>query len=110
MIRVLYRFRVTEGEEEAFVRAWTEATQIFQKEVKGARGSQLFRSRDTYGEFMTLARWDSWEDWHAFRQSPSPARLAAEAMARISELVSTEVFEEVKDLLADQPAQKAHPA
>ncbi|HKW87375.1 MAG TPA: antibiotic biosynthesis monooxygenase family protein [Candidatus Acidoferrales bacterium] len=100
MIRVLYRFKVAIDHEDAFVESWSKATEEFREEVPGAFGSQLFRSRKNSGEFVTLARWSSWEDWEAFRRGVSPARDAVTRMASVSELVSTETFDEVLDLLS----------
>jgi heme-degrading monooxygenase HmoA len=99
MIRVLYRFKVAEGQEEEFVKSWSEATEEFRREVPGALGSQLLRARDGSREFVALARWASWEQWEAFRRSASPARGAVLKMLSVSELVSTETFDVVKDLL-----------
>ncbi len=73
---------------------------MFREQVEGAHGSQLFRSREDHQEYRSLARWESWEDWQAFRKGLSPARLAVDEMASVSEIVSTEVFDEVEDLLA----------
>lgn len=100
MIRVLYRFKVAINHEDAFVESWSRATEEFREEVPGAFGSQLFRSRENSGEFVSLARWSSWEEWEAFRRGVSPARDAVTRMASVSELVSTETLEEVKDLLS----------
>lgn len=100
MIRVLYRFKVTNNHADAFVESWSKSTEEFREEVQGAFGSQLFRSRENPGEFVALARWSSWEEWEAFRHSASPARDAVTKMLSVSELVSTETFEEVKDQLS----------
>jgi hypothetical protein len=66
MIRAIYRWRVKPGEEEKFIRAWTQGTGAIRAQVKGAGGSLLMRRRHDLSEFMALAYWNSIEDWQAF--------------------------------------------
>src|SRR5262245_51164292 len=101
MLRVIYRWRVKAGEEDVFIRAWTQGTVAIRTLVKGAGGSLLMRSRCDPSEFMALACWTSYEDWQAFaaHTSAPPAPEAFQAMAAVSEHLSTELLEEVADLL-----------
>ena len=102
MVRAIYRWRVKPGEEEKFIRAWTQGTAAIRAKVIGAGGSLLMRSRHDRSEFMALACWNSIEDWQAFAaesDSASPDPEAFRAMGVVSEHFSTEILEEVADLL-----------
>ena len=100
-VRVIYRWRVKAGEEDVFIRAWTQGTVAIRAQVKGAGGSLLMRSRRDPLEFMALACWTSCEDWQAFAEHDGapPDPEAFRAMAAVSEHLSTELLEEVADLL-----------
>jgi len=105
MLRVIYRWRVKAGEENVFMRAWMQGTAAIRAQVKGAGGSMLMRSRHDPSEFMALACWSSCEDWQAFAEHASvpPDPEAFRAMAAVSQHLSTELLEEVADLLDCQP-------
>ena len=71
------------------------------------------RSRHDRSEFMALACWNSIEDWQAFAaesDSAPPDSGAFRAMGAVSEHLSTEILEEVADLLtvARDLAYKLH--
>ena len=102
MIRAIYRWRVKSGEEEQFIQAWTQGTAAIRAQVLGAGGSLLMRSRHDRSEFMALACWNSIEDWRAFaaaHDSAPPDPEAFRVMGAVSEQLSTEILEEVADLL-----------
>lgn len=102
MIRAIYRWRVKSGEEEKFIQAWTQGTAAIRAKVIGAGGSLLMRSHHDRTEFTALACWNSIEDWQAFaadNDSAPPDPEAFQAMGAVSEHLSTEILEEVADLL-----------
>ena len=102
MIRAIYRWRVKSGEEEKFIQAWMQGTAAIRAKVIGAGGSLLMRSRHDRTEFMALACWNSIEDWQAFaadNDSAPPDPEAFRAMGAVCEHISTEILEEVADLL-----------
>ena len=102
MIRAIYRWRVKSGEEEKFIQAWTQGTAAIRAKVVGAGGSLLMRSHHDRSEFMALACWHSMEDWQAFaaeNDSAPPDPEAFRVMGAVSEHLSTEILEEVADLL-----------
>ena len=105
MLRVVYRWRVKAGEEDVFIQAWTQGTAAIRAQVKGAGGSLLMRSRGDPFEFMALACWTSFEDWQAFAATEGipPDPEAFRAMVAVSEHLSTELLEEVTDLLDCRP-------
>jgi hypothetical protein len=77
-------------------------TAAIRAKVIGAGGSLLMRSRHDRSEFMALACWNSIEDWQAFaaeNDSAPPDPEAFRAMGAVSEHLSTEILEEVADLL-----------
>ncbi len=98
-MRAVYRWRVKPGREEAFARAWAQATKTIRANVKGARGSMLLRSRRDSAEFIATARWDSFEEWQAFMQSEPADPEAFRVMSAAAQMLSAEVFDEVEDLL-----------
>jgi len=102
MVRVIYRWRVKPGKEERFIQGWTQGTAAIRAKVIGAGGSLLMRSRQDRSEFLALACWHSMEDWQAFaadNDSPPPDPEAFRVMSAVSEHLSTEIWEEVADLL-----------
>ena len=95
MIRVIYCWRVRPGEEASFRSAWERATTNIRANNRGARGSFLLQSRQSPVEYVTIARWDSFEEWRAFWQGARPAEM--QAMHSLAELLSTQVFDEIQD-------------
>ncbi|HEY0138895.1 MAG TPA: antibiotic biosynthesis monooxygenase, partial [Nannocystis sp.] len=59
MIRVVYRWSVVPGQEEAFIAAWRAVTLILRERVEGARGSLLLRDPQAPQELTAVARWTS---------------------------------------------------
>src|SRR2546430_8196117 len=113
MIRAIYRWRVKSGEEEKFIQAWTQGTAAIRAKVVGAGGSLLMRSHHDRSEFMALACWHSIEDWQAFaaeNDSAPPDPEAFRVMGAVSEHLSTEILEEVADLLDCGPGPGIHVA
>ena len=98
-MRVLYRWRLKPGEEDAFAGAWAQATKTIRSKVQGARGSMLLRSRRDPAEFIATARWDGFQDWQAFTQSDPADPEAFRVMSAAGQMLSAEVFDEVEDLL-----------
>lgn len=87
-----------------FIRAWTQGTAAIRAHIRGSGGSLLMRSRHDPSEFMALACWARCEDWQAFaaHMSAPPDPEAFRTLAEVSEHLSTELLEEVADLLACQ--------
>ncbi len=105
MLRAIYRWRVKAGEKDVCIQAWTQGTAAIRAKVKGAGGSLLMQSHRDPSEFMALACWSSFEDWQAFVESASapPDPEAFRAMDAVSEPLSTELLEEIADLLDCSP-------
>ena len=94
---VLYRWRLHEGAEESFVRAWTRVSELLLSE-RGSLGSRLHRSPD--GLRYSYAQWPSAEAREqAFALEsvdPEAGRQMAEAIA---EGFPEIVLESVSDLM-----------
>lgn len=106
MIRAIYRWRVKSGEEEQFIQAWKQGTAAIRSKIVGAGGSLLMRSHHDRTEFTALACWNSIEDWQAFtadNNSAPPDPEAFRIMSVVSKHISTEILEEVADLLDCSP-------
>jgi heme-degrading monooxygenase HmoA len=103
MIRAIYRWQVKPGEEDTFVTAWSQGTRAIRARIKGAQGSLLLRNSREPSEFIAVARWDSLEDWQAFAKGEMSDVEAFERMTAVSTLVSTEVGDEIQDLVDKEP-------
>ena len=94
---VLYRWRLHEGAEESFVRAWTRVSELLLSE-RGSLGSRLHRGPD--GLWYSYAQWPSPEARErAFALEsvdPEAGRQMAEAIA---EGFPEIVLESVSDLM-----------
>jgi heme-degrading monooxygenase HmoA len=101
VIQVIYRWKVREGHEEAFTRAWTRGTRIIRDCFKGSHGSVLLRSRRHPSEFVGVATWESLADCQAFWRSPHPDPEAFRIVSESAAFVSREVFDELRDLERD---------
>jgi heme-degrading monooxygenase HmoA len=98
MIRVLYRWQVIPGAEEAFAQAWTRGTRAIQETFQGAQGSFLLRDQLDPSAFLAIACWNSVEDCQVFWQSARPDPEAFQIVAAVSTLVARVIFDEVQDL------------
>ena len=101
MIRVVYRWSVVAGQEQAFVAAWRAVTLILRERVEGARGSLLLRDPEAPQEFTAVARWTSRAALAAFRGAPpeDPALAAHAAVLRAAASKRSEaVLDELEDL------------
>jgi hypothetical protein len=98
---VLYRWRLHEGKEQAFVRAWSRISELLLAE-RGSLGSRLHRGPD--GWWYSYAQWPS---AHAREQAlaggsldPAASREMREAIAESSPEL---VLESVSDFMVLPP-------
>lgn len=98
MIQVIYRWQVRTGQENAFVRAWTQGTRVIRATFTGAHGSVLLRSHREPQQFVGIATWDSLETCQAFWASPHPDPEAFRIVSETGTFLSREVFDEIQDL------------
>lgn len=98
MIQVIYRWRVKEGQEKAFTRAWTQGTRAIRSTCKGAYGSVLLRSHRQPSEYVGIATWERLEDVQAFWASDPPDPEAFRIVAETGTFLSREIFDEIQDL------------
>jgi heme-degrading monooxygenase HmoA len=92
MIRVMYRWDVGTGMEQAFCRWWHDGTLAIRRDRAGALGSVLLRTRDTPPTFVAVARWETTADLEAFW-----ADAGGQAFPD-AELTAIEIFDELDDL------------
>lgn len=95
MIRVIYRWKVEASAQAAFAAAWSKATLAIRASTTGARGSTLLRSYSDPAEFITIARWDSHEQWQVFWQGDGSTEMSA--MHKLAQRLGVEVYEEIED-------------
>jgi heme-degrading monooxygenase HmoA len=98
MIQVIYRWRVQNGQEETFARAWAQGTCVIRATFTGAHGSVLLRSQRDTSHFVGIATWERLEDVQAFWSSAHPDPEAFRIVSQTGTFLSREVFDEVQDL------------
>ncbi len=95
MIRVIYEWQVKAEDISAFHEAWTQTTTRVHQSVKGARGSFLVQEVGNSGKILTIARWDSLEDWQAFWKSENPQEMLK--MRDLGTRISVTAYDEFAD-------------
>ena len=98
MIRVLYRFKVKEGQEKIFEDAWREITEVIKGKSGGTHGSVLVRGTEDRQLYCGVARWDTIDAWHQMRQSDVPNLEETERLMSAAQLLSMEITEEVMNI------------
>jgi heme-degrading monooxygenase HmoA len=77
MFNVIYRWKLHEGKEEQFQKAWAEATHLIRAH-RGGQGSRLHRCAD--GSYLAYAQWPDQETWNRSSEIPLPETSAFERM------------------------------
>ncbi len=95
MFRVVYEWRVPVEKMDEFQNVWRSATESIHHSVEGALGSFMLRSYDTPEKVLTIAKWDTREDWELFWGNRNPEKM--QQMRKIAERVSVEAFNEIED-------------
>ncbi|MEJ2158752.1 MAG: antibiotic biosynthesis monooxygenase [Desulfobacteraceae bacterium] len=95
MVRVIYEWQVKAENISAFREAWKQTTTMIHKSVKGARGSFLVQEAENPGKTLTIARWDSLEDWQAFWESENPREMLR--MRELGRRISVTAYDEFAD-------------
>jgi hypothetical protein len=94
---VLYRWRLMAGRERDFEAAWAELTHMIRARCKGL-GSRLQRCAD--GTFCAYAQWPSRATWESMAlDDPRAGELRDAMAAAVQEVLPTETFDVVADLL-----------
>jgi heme-degrading monooxygenase HmoA len=95
MIRVIYEWRVPEGNAAAFRREWSDTTTAIRAAVAGARGSLMLHDMTDPGRILTIARWDSLEDWRTFWRSESHSRMLG--LNLLAQRMAVTAYDELAD-------------
>ena len=66
MIQVIYRWRVPEDRQKAFLAAWEKTTCAIREATEGAMGSFCVVGVEEPTEVLTIAKWQSLEQWQRF--------------------------------------------
>jgi len=94
---VVYRWRLVEGREGAFERAWARVTEGLRAE-RGGLGSCLHRAED--GTWVAYARWPDRATWQRSRDAGAVDEGAAERMrAAIAESLEPLLLDLLDDRL-----------
>ncbi|QDU84270.1 Antibiotic biosynthesis monooxygenase [Planctomycetes bacterium Pla163] len=94
---VLYRWRLVVGRERDFEAAWAELTRMIRARC-GGLGSRLQRCAD--GTYCAYAQWPSRATWESMvLDDPRAGELRAAMAAAVEQVLPTETFDVVADLL-----------
>ncbi len=95
MFRVVYEWHVSVEKMDEFQNVWRSATESIHHSVEGALGSVMSRSYDTPEKVLTIAKWNTREDWELFWVNRNPEKM--QQMRKIAKRVSVEAFDEIED-------------
>lgn len=95
MFRVIYEWRVPADKMDEFQNVWRSATESIHETTEGALGSFMLQSSDTLEKVLTIAKWNSREDWEQFWGNRNPEKM--QKMRDIAERISVEAFDEIED-------------
>lgn len=95
MFRVVYEWRVSIDKMDEFKNVWRIATESIHRTVAGALGSFMLHSYDTPEKVLTIAKWQTREDWELFWVDRNPEKM--QKMHEIAERISVEAFDEIED-------------
>lgn len=94
---VIYRWEVTEGDEELFLEAWKEVTADF-RAFSGGLGSRIHLSED--GFWVAYAQWPNRAAWEEAELKTTEGREAMSVMSKaISNRLEPILIEPIADLL-----------
>lgn len=97
MFTVLYRWRLHEGKEQQFIRAWSRVSDLYLRH-RGSLGSRLHRGPD--GIWYSYAQWPSAQARDAAFAGPRLDESASQDMrAAVAESFPEIVLEPVADYL-----------
>lgn len=74
MFRVVYEWRVPIEKMDEFQDAWRSATESIHHSVEGALGSFMLRSYDKPEKVLTIAKWQTRENWERFWENRNPEK------------------------------------
>ncbi len=101
---VLYRWRLHEGADESFVKAWSRVSDLLLTE-RGSLGSRLHRGSD--GIWYSYAQWPSAEAREkAFAQGPVDPEARRQMVEAIAESLPELILESVSDFMV-LPSQQS---
>jgi len=94
---VIYRWRIRDGHEDRFQRAWATLTEAL-KARRGALGSRVHQGED--GLWIAYAQWPDRDAWAASRESGSVDEGASATMAEsVAESFAPITLDVVRDHL-----------
>lgn len=93
MIRVIYQWQVPPKNMEAFNEAWQKSTTLVREVYPGAQGSSLLKEHSDSTTVLTIARWNSEDDWRAFWSADNPPEVTQ--MSQFGKLIGVKIYEEL---------------
>jgi heme-degrading monooxygenase HmoA len=72
VVRVVYRLKAANLNEEALARSWRQAMSAICRNATGAIGGNLLRSEKDPHEYVIVTHWESVEAWREFWSKGPP--------------------------------------
>ena len=95
MIRVIYQWKIDPARQQEFVSAWQLATRTIHHDIPGAMGSFCLETIGAPDQVLTVALWQSEEDWRAFIPNARNGPMAS--IHKIGELISITPYQQLGD-------------
>ncbi len=95
MIRVVYRWKIEPDRQAEFENTWRHMTRAIHEDVAGALGSICLQAIDTPDEMVTIATWETEDQWRSFIQEAK--RDSMKKLHALASLIDVSPYFEVGD-------------
>jgi heme-degrading monooxygenase HmoA len=83
-------WKVKDGEDEAFVAAWTEFASWL-SEMPGSGTARLVKDLDNAGQYLSFAPWESLDQMQAWKSNPEFPERMGKVQAHVAEFTPREM-------------------
>jgi heme-degrading monooxygenase HmoA len=97
MIYVIYKWSVSLADKPEFLSRWSAVTQSIHKSVDGALGSFCIGEIGTPTEILTIAKWESHDQWLLFIAQAKTG--AMKSLHDIAKQISVTAYDELGNYL-----------
>lgn len=95
MFHVIYKWSVPSESKDAFLESWQQTTNHIHETVEGALGSFCIEAADDPQIILTIAKWQTREQWEAFIDTAKTGPM--KNMHRLAQRISAEGFYQLGD-------------
>jgi len=93
VVFIIYEWSVSRENRQQFLKVWSVTTQAIHRSVEGALGSFCLGAVNDPETIMTIAKWESLEQWELFIQSAKTESM--KGLHDIGTLLSSRAFNEL---------------